>query len=86
MKRLPKKHVFPGGFTVYIDSVERGETVRGITLPEDCDGYFDTIDICSGQVLLWQGLTLRQKWRTLAHEIIHGALDAQICIEQEVAP
>jgi hypothetical protein len=86
MKRLPSKHKFPGGFILYIDTVEVGTTVRGITLPPDCEGYFDTIDLGSGQILLSSSLTPRQQWRTLAHEMVHAALDAAHQIEKEVAP
>lgn len=86
MKRLPPKHTFPGGFVLYIDQVAHGETRRGVTLPADCDAYFDTIDVGSGQVLIDKDKTPRQKWRLLAHEMVHAALDAGIQIEHEVAP
>lgn len=86
MKRIPEKHRFPGGFVLYIDKVDAGETRRGVTLPPDCNAYFDTIDSCSGQVLLDRKLTPRQHWRLLAHEMVHAALDSGVCIEHEVAP
>jgi hypothetical protein len=86
VKRIPSKFRFPGGFTLYIDQVNHGEERRGVTLPDDCDAYFDTIDVGSGQVLIDVKKTPRQKWRLLAHEMVHAALDAGIQIEHEVAP
>jgi hypothetical protein len=86
MKRLPARHKFPGGFVLYINVVPLGTTVRGITLPPDCEAYFDTIDLSSGQVLINSDLTPRQRWRALAHEMQHACLDAAHQIEKEVAP
>ena len=77
MRRLPKKHIFPGGFRV--------EIVIGQPL-EGNDADYETLDVDLGRITLSKQRTPRQLWRDLAHELVHAVVDAQNYIERAVAP
>lgn len=75
VKRIPRKHVFPGGFTVdivFVDSKPEGES----KIPDTLGLYF-TKSSDAGCIELWKGLTPRQRWRILMHEMLHALADAQ---------
>ena len=71
---FPKQHTFPGGFKVEIVFAPRGPAPLD---DEDEKGTYGTIHAGLGRITLWEGLTPRQRWKALGHEMIHGALDAE---------
>lgn len=76
-RRLPATHRFPGGFKVRIELVPRGE--GGL---EDGDhGLYFTESYDCGVIRLWDGLTPRQRWNVLMHELLHALVDAQNYVE-----
>lgn len=75
---LPKRHRFPGGYVVQIRLVPRGE---GLELGPDDMGQYDTLTADEGCILLWEGLTPRQRWGVLMHELLHALVDAQNYVE-----
>jgi len=85
LKRLPKRHVFPGGYTVKI--VVAARDAGGWSLVENGnDATYDTLEIDQGQITLHPQRTNRQHWHDLAHELLHALVDAQHYIEKKVAP
>lgn len=84
MRRLPKRHRFPGGY--YVDIVVSAEDHGGWSLVENNNvASYDTIDIDHGQITLHPQRTPRQHWHDLAHELLHALVDAQHYIEGVVA-
>lgn len=85
MRRIPKCHVFPGGYTVDIVIAEVDAGGYSLTEGGD-DASYDTLDVGRGQITLHPSRTARQMWRDLAHELLHALVDAQHYIESKVAP
>lgn len=75
--RLPARHRFPGGYTVDIRLSPRGSGV----LDADDMGAYETVEADRGVIHLWEGLTPRQRWHTLLHELLHALVDAQSYVE-----
>lgn len=88
LRKLPSKHVFPGGFTVVIESVPRNTEVltpggdRIEPLGDDDFGIYHTDQAGVGVIYLWDQLTPKQAWNTLMHELIHCLVDAQNYVEK----
>jgi len=75
--RMPKKVRFPGGFVLEIKVAARPTKF----LEEDSDAEYHTVETDQGLIVLWEGLTPRQRWLRLMHEMIHAVVDAQRLVE-----
>lgn len=84
--RFPRRWRFPGGFTVEIhvaDRLPKGRLARPrkIELEWDDEGNYETYENNRAVITLWSGLTPRQRWRTLMHELQHALVDAQNLVD-----
>lgn len=74
LARLPKTIKWPGGFTIQVKQTKKIHEY----------GHW-VGEHAGGTIRLKEDEDLPRKWRTLAHELVHAAIDYHHYIEEEVA-
>jgi len=71
--KLPSALRLPGGFRVLIELAP-----RPCEHLDSCDdASYRTANVDLGHIIIWEGLTPRQRWIRLYHELLHAFADAQ---------